>query len=88
METKLLELIKERDIATQDRDKAQNELHRALADSQMKDCRIANLNEMLASKEAVIDKLQGENSQIGKRLESMAIERQKYMAKVETILSE
>ena len=54
----------------------------------MKDCRIANLNEMLASKEAVIDKLQGENSQIGKRLESMAIERQKYMAKVETILSE
>ena len=33
METKLLELIKERDIATQDRDKAQNELQRALAES-------------------------------------------------------
>ena len=54
----------------------------------MKDCRISNLNEMLASKETVIEKLQGENSQIGKRLESMAIERQSYMQKVETILSE
>ena len=65
METKLLELIQERDFATQDRDKARNELQRALADSQMKDCRITNLNEMMASKEAVIDKLQGENSTIG-----------------------
>ena len=41
----------------------------------MKDCRISNLNEMIASKETVIGKLGGENSQIGKRLESMAQER-------------
>ena len=87
-EARLLELLEERDIAAQDRDKAQNELQRALSESQMKDCRISNLNEMLASKETVIEKLQGENSQIGKRLEGMAIERQKYMQKVETILSE
>lgn len=75
MEAKCLELIKERDFAMEERESIQNELQRALTDSQMKDCRISNLNEMIASKETVIGKLGGENSQIGKRLESMAQER-------------
>ena len=46
------------------------------------------MNEMLASNENLIAKLQIESTTIGKRLESMAMDKQKYMGKVETILSE
>lgn len=88
MECKLLELIKERDVATEAREKAENDLKRVRADSQMKDCRISNLNEMLASKDDTIQNLQSENRTVTQRLEQMAAEKQKYMAKVETILSE
>ena len=63
-------------------------MQRALAESQMKENRIAILNEIVSSKESLLDKLGEESSKMTQKLEAMESDKQKYMAKVETILQE
>ena len=43
---------------------------------------------MLQQKEAIIEKLSDDNAGVAQRLDALASERQKYMGKVETILTE
>ena len=61
LEQKCLELIRERDTAVSERTTLRNELQNILSEIQMKDNSIANLNEIIISKESVIYNLQGDN---------------------------
>ena len=88
LEQKFLQLIKDRDFAVQGREALRNELQRITAESQMKDCRISNLNEIIGSKEALIEKQADDCRELNKRIDALYFEKQKYMAKVETILTE
>ena len=88
LEQKFLQLIKDRDFAVQGREALRNELQRITAESQMKDCRISNLNEIIGSKEALIEKQADDCRELNQRIDALYFEKQKYMAKVETILTE
>ena len=88
LEQKFLQLIKDRDFAVQAREALRNELQRITAESQMKDCRISNLNEIIGSKEALIEKQADDCRELNQRIDALYFEKQKYMAKVETILTE
>ena len=87
-ELKILQVIKERDFAVQGREALRNDLQRINAESQMKDYRIANLNEIIGSKETLIEKLADDCCELNRRIEAQTFEKQKYMSKVETILAE
>jgi uncharacterized coiled-coil protein SlyX len=41
----------------------------------MKDCRIANLNEIISSKESLVEKLAEDCSMLNQKLETMAFEK-------------
>lgn len=63
-------------------------MQRTQAESQMKENRIANLNEIVNSKEVLIERLSCEASQVSQKLETMQTDKMKYIEKVETILRE
>lgn len=54
----------------------------------MKEKRISNLNEILASKESLVEKMSDDCVTLNQRLEEMGSEKKKYLSKIETILSE
>lgn len=81
-------MMKERDRAVQERNQVFNEMQRTQAESQMKENRIANLNEIVNSKEVLIERLSEEASQVNQKLETMQTDKMKYIEKVETILRE
>ena len=81
-------MMEERDRAIQERNQVFNEMQRTQAESQMKENRIANLNEIVNSKEVLIERLSGEASQVSQKLETMQTDKMKYIEKVETILRE
>ena len=56
--------MEERDRAIQERNQVFNEMQRTQAESQMKENRIANLNEIVNSKEVLIERLSDEASQV------------------------
>ena len=64
IEQKYLQMMEERDRAIQERNQVFNEMQRTQAESQMKENRIANLNEIVNSKEVLIERLSGEASQV------------------------
>ena len=75
LEEKCLQIIQDRDFAVQGREGIRNDLQRSQAESQMKDCRIANLNEIIGSKESLIEKLADDCSALNQRLEAIAFEK-------------
>lgn len=81
-------MMEERDRAVQERNQVFNEMQRTQAESQMKENRIANLNEIVNSKEVLIERLSEEASQVNQKLETMQTDKMKYIEKVETILRE